>query len=88
MNAYDFIAITSRYTATKSALRADRVFKCSEITEIKKRKLKTDQISSGKQQGETMCERIYLTDVTNINSKCYHDEGHGEGGPDEDRKLG
>ena len=63
MNAFDFIAITARYTATISALGAEGVVKCSEITEIEKRKLKTDQISSGKQQGETMCERIYLTDA-------------------------
>ena len=68
MKAFDFIAITDRYTATISALGAEGVVKCSEITEIEKRKLKTDQISSGKQQVETMCERIYLTDVTNINS--------------------
>ena len=68
MNAYDFIAITSRYTATISALGAEGIAKSSKITEIEKRKLKTDQISSGKQQGETMCERLYLTDVTNNNS--------------------
>ena len=69
MKAFYFIAITARYTATISALGAEGVVDtCSEITEIEKRKLKTDQISSGKQQGETMCERIYLTDVTNINS--------------------